>query len=60
MGTRLTEHPTLKLPRTFHRKKLSSGTLDDPSGVFASNFEEEFENLSFSYLIKCGCIRRRN
>jgi len=58
MDTCLTKHPTLKLPRIFHRKKLSSGTLDAPSGIFALNFEGEFENVPFSYLIKCGYTRR--
>jgi hypothetical protein len=45
------------------QKKLSSGTLDAPSGVCALNFEGEFENLPFSYIINTltsGHVERRD
>jgi hypothetical protein len=45
-------------PSHIPQTKLSSVTLDVPSGIYALHFEGEFENMPFSYIIKCGCIGR--
>jgi hypothetical protein len=47
-------------PSHISQKKNYHGKLDTPSGVFAVNFEGEFEKMPFSYPIKCGCVRRRS